>query len=335
MSDEDIRPRLEFLRSDYARVTGEPFKHFFCPILFVDEESPLCMGHIIPQAFESSSKVWVPQREDVDNFYGSAAEAETAAAVENRDASPATVVCSPQLGPLFRPKIMSGQSPIEYFTSKSPPKFAGHTPVQIVEGEGENMVGNIVLKVSPEEVSSLINDNSLRFVIERDFRPQITAALIKAAHLTLFRMLGYEHVLSATGQFLAEILRTFYLENKHLQKRELTPFVEKYFSPLTGMIIPLLQGGGTTIESNEALAVFGSSGRCYSLGVFVEVLERRFIVFVPSGTAEEFGTYLSFLNDPPPSISAGMVQYNSGNGKEASHWKRNELARIPLSPRAT
>jgi hypothetical protein len=65
--------RLEELRADFARVNGKPFEHFYCPILLKDEPGELCDGHIVPEAF---GKRTIPQRKDVDNFYGAAAEAD-------------------------------------------------------------------------------------------------------------------------------------------------------------------------------------------------------------------------------------------------------------------
>jgi len=71
----ELEARLEKLRADYEEVMGRPFDYFFCPILHKDEKCELCMGHIVPQIC-NSSKGWVPQRGDIDHFYGSVAEAD-------------------------------------------------------------------------------------------------------------------------------------------------------------------------------------------------------------------------------------------------------------------
>ena len=46
---------------------------FYCPILYVKELTELCKGHVLPQAV--GGRTWVVQRKDVDNFFGSFAEA--------------------------------------------------------------------------------------------------------------------------------------------------------------------------------------------------------------------------------------------------------------------
>ena len=72
--DKELAKRIEDNRADYRLVKGEPFDHFFCPILMRDEPAEMCRGHIENNAF--AGKIWIPQRRDVDNFYGSVAEAD-------------------------------------------------------------------------------------------------------------------------------------------------------------------------------------------------------------------------------------------------------------------
>jgi hypothetical protein len=64
----DLQSKLEKLKSDYVSVTGIPFSHFFCPVVFDDQDVTLCKAHIINQFFPGSSRAWTVQRKDVDNF---------------------------------------------------------------------------------------------------------------------------------------------------------------------------------------------------------------------------------------------------------------------------
>src|SRR5262245_39367026 len=75
MNDRGIR-RLENHRADHARVAGEPFQHFFCPILFADEDVELMRGHVINEGFKGAPGTWAVQRKDVDNFFGAAFESD-------------------------------------------------------------------------------------------------------------------------------------------------------------------------------------------------------------------------------------------------------------------
>ena len=56
--------RLERHREDYAAVTGHPFEHFFCPLLFEDSPTEVIRGHVINEAFKGSPRAWIIQRKD-------------------------------------------------------------------------------------------------------------------------------------------------------------------------------------------------------------------------------------------------------------------------------
>ena len=71
---EKVQNRLPVMREDYRRVTNAPFKHFACPILLRDEDTRLCMAHIVNQKIANSCRKTVVQRHDVDSFYGKMVE---------------------------------------------------------------------------------------------------------------------------------------------------------------------------------------------------------------------------------------------------------------------
>ena len=92
-----VAKKLERLGLDYEEVSGRPFDHFFCPILFRDEDVELCKGHIVGQVFGGRER-WTVQRKDVDNFYGTAFEADFAHirfGERSAEASFLTQPCSP------------------------------------------------------------------------------------------------------------------------------------------------------------------------------------------------------------------------------------------------
>jgi hypothetical protein len=69
--DENGRQELERLRGDYHRSTGRPFRWFYCPLLFRDDDVELCKGHVLNQGFVGATRATTVQRKDIDNFYGS------------------------------------------------------------------------------------------------------------------------------------------------------------------------------------------------------------------------------------------------------------------------
>lgn len=322
MADEEFERRIELLRHDFSQINGTPFQHFFCPILHVDEQTLLCRGHIIPDSTQTAND-WMPQRADVDNFYGAIVEGDFSAVVRDRTKPFPEIVLSPKHNQQFKPQIMMDGKNVEYFIPKSPSKFAGHTPVQIVTGDDDQLVGNIVVKMSPAEMMQL-TDKKLNWVIERDFRPAVTASVLKAVHLILFRMLGYDHVFSPSGLFLSQILRDFYLANRQRRKRDLAVSVESYFSQFESMIVPLdprsapVEG---TLSDNMALACVGASGKIFALAVFVRAATDVFCVFLPNDNESAVGTYFSFLKDRPRSFAAKFVRFVVGSDEQGSYWE--------------
>ena len=332
MADEEVERRLDLLNGDFNCVTGARFEHFFCPILHIDERVPLCRGHIIPDSTETAND-WVPQRADVDNFYGAIVEGDFSAVVKDRTKSFPEIVMSSKHSQQFRPQIMLDGKVVEFFVPQSPSKFGGHTPVQIIAGDNDELVGNIVVKLSPDEMMRLA-DKKLNWVVERDFRPAVTASVLKAAHLILFRMLGYNHVFSPSGLYLSQILRDFYLANRQRRKRDLRVPVEDYFSKFENMILPLdprssrVEG---TITDNVALACIGASGGIFALAVFVRAAADVFCVFLPNDNASAVGTYFSFLNDRPRSFAAKFVRFVPATTEQQSHWEIQDGEPIRIS----
>lgn len=54
--DKALAHRLRYLREDFSEVVGKPFEHFYCPVLFRDEEVELCKAHIVSAAFPGSTR---------------------------------------------------------------------------------------------------------------------------------------------------------------------------------------------------------------------------------------------------------------------------------------
>jgi len=318
MGDLELSRRIEELRLDFAAERGKPFEHFFCPILMRDEPAETCRGHVVNEALDSCN-VWLPQRKDVDSFYGSAVEADLITIIRNRGKDLADVLRDPQLRRRIRPKLIENETPIgHYHPSPGRPTVDGHTLVRLLDN-GE-MICDLAVKTSVDHLLSL-TDSSLAFLIDADFRPEVTASMIKAAHLTLFKMFGYRHVFSPTGQYLASILRDFFEKYKPPAKcRESS--VAEHFLPFEKMIVPLMEVADNlkgTVTDNRLLSVFGGSGSIFAMGVIVKAGPDMFCVFVP-GMPNAINTYFSFLKERPHSIAVKVTQWFPGTAGEESHF---------------
>jgi hypothetical protein len=333
MADEELQRRVEECRKDYKGQVGHAFEHFFCPILRCDEPTDLCRGHVIPEKLKSCN-AWVPQRADVDNFYGWLAEAEFIGIVQDHGKDVLQLWLDPQLRRKHRPRLESEGQQLEAYFPKSHSGVSGQSPVTMVGEDGSTMC-HFVIKASPEEIDALAG-RKMELVVDRDYRPAVIASVLKAAHLSLFKMLGYRHVFSPAGLYLGDILGRFYREHKGKSKKELEGPLEEYFRQFEGMVTPIVIQDqsllkGTDVD-NRVLACLAGSGGMFSLSVVVKAADHEFCVFLPGDDGKTIDTYFSFLKEPPGSTAVKLLQFVPSDGSDPSHWATSdeEPFRIPF-----
>jgi hypothetical protein len=77
--------------------------------------------------------------------------------------------------------------------------------------------------------------------VEKDLRIPALVSTLKAAHLTLFNMLGYSYAISAGGHFLGhDVLGRFFLENEGRPKADVLASAYPYFREFAHMMRPML-----------------------------------------------------------------------------------------------
>ena len=310
---EELQRAVDKLQGDYVLQGNEPFRHFFCPILHEDTHTELCKGHIVPEAFGGA---WVPQRKDVDNFYGYTVEGDFVACIRDRDVGPMNVFTDKQKYKVHSPQIMFEGNVIEHYfpddLSKVPAK---HAPTRFVDDDG-NILCDVAFKISPEEVSKLqvaaAEGRSLDLVIDQDYVPVVVASVLKAAHLTMFGWFKYEWVFSVPGRDLAVILKKFYVDNRGRRKTDVYEGMKAYFRKHIQMIKPfsfadpsLLAG---TVNDKRVVALVNNNQQPFVMGIIVKVGTDTFVVFVPAN-ATHIDSYFSFLSSPPASVMMHIVEF--------------------------
>jgi hypothetical protein len=118
----------------------------------------------------------------------------------------------------------------------------------------------LVLKGNPKSPSTGKPKKS-HFAITGDFRIAALVSLIKAAHLTQFRILGYRYGCSEAAAYVGrEILGHFYLENLHKKNAaEVRKAALEFFRPYVAMMRPLVATDGTFTGTVDEAAI-GDSG---------------------------------------------------------------------------
>jgi hypothetical protein len=232
--DLEVEHKLETLRSDYREVTHKPFLHFFCPILFRDEDVALCRAHIVNTAFPDSCRRWTLQRRDVDSFYGSAFESDFVDLQYRGQDLTDDAITDPVLSKRLRPKVYIGEGEVEHFIANGPVP-THFTEVRVNGPSGQVRLG---LKIRADDA---LSTSEWRIAIERDIRLAALVSTLKAAHLTLFEMLGYRYALSAGGYFLGRnILGEFFLSNKGRSKADIIANGLSHFREFANMMRPVL-----------------------------------------------------------------------------------------------
>lgn len=314
-----VRSKIKKLRADYAKINGHSFTHFYCPILFKDEDVPLGKAHIINTAFPNSSRAWTVQRSDVDNFYGSIFESDfIAIKYHNENLSPGKVIADKKLSKTFYPKILVDNKPVDHFVLQGniPEQF---TPIEL-QSDGRSVL--LGLKMRPEDVFASVGQK-WDIEIFKDVRIPALVSLIKAAHLTLFEMLGYRYAFFPGGYFIGRhILGEFFSQNQDSQKPEVLKNALLFFRDFAHMVRPVqtnslgLQG---TITDRLFLICWGSSGSPWALIVFIRTSQQLHSVMIPIDVV----TFLNFLRSENESIKVSYCRL------EQDHWEGDkESARI-------
>lgn len=191
--DVELKSKLEKLRADFVKVGNPPFKYFYCPIIYKDENVKLCKAHIINKAFKNSSRKWTIQRKDIDSFFGSNFEADFTLLQDGKALS----VSDKLIDKRFAPTFLADGKQVKHYLAKSevPSSF---TFIEFIE---EGKTTHIGLKMNPKV---LIESQKKQWSIDviKDIRIASLVSLIKSAYLTLFDMIGYGYVLSAAGEFV-------------------------------------------------------------------------------------------------------------------------------------
>lgn len=307
--------KLEKLRADYAQVKGQPFSHFYCPILFRDEDTELAKAHIVGRAFRASSRHWTVQRKDVDNFYCSNFEADFIDIEFREKPNAGRTITEKVLAKKFHPRILADNKQVNYFVAQGniPDHF---TPVKF-DSDGRTVL--LGLKMSPKDFLA-VRERKWEIVISKDVRIPALVSLIKAAHLTLFEMLSYHYALSAGGYFVGrDVLGEFFLRNCNKTKSEVLKDAHLFFREFANMVRPIqssslnLRG---TITDGLVLVCKDNMGSPWALIAFVKTLQSLHAVMIPIlDQPDSAAKFIGFLKDEKESINVAYCRYEQGQWK--------------------
>ena len=288
---------LDKLKEDYITVTGGPWNHFVCPILHVDEDVPLLRAHVINKALPNSDRSWTVQRKDVDNFFGSRFEANFLAIDKKVGRSPIDLLADKNLRRLFKPTLLlNGKEVASYPYQPSVP-----VPEEFLEAtittEGHSV--REVLKPTSSQRQAA-KDGRAEIDVDKDVRIHALVSLLKAAHLTLFHLMGYKYALSSGGRFLGRmLLGDLFLKTKKLSPVQTVEMAVEHLRPCHNLVQVVLPGTTPfegTVTDRLANAIIDGD-RVWALQVFVRAGQHMYLVMVPildnSDSETKFRQFLS------------------------------------------
>jgi hypothetical protein len=307
--NEFVRAELNRLNSNFTEVMGKSFAHFFCPILFRDEDTELCQAHIINEAFANSTRACTVQRKDIDSFYGSRFEADFVDIAQFKNAISLEVLADPALSKRFNATILLNGNPVEHFypTSEVPEKFS---LVQVGNWDTSSPLG---LKIQASDIVAAA-DGKWEVEISRDLRLPMLVSTIKAAHLSLFKMLGYQYAFTSSAYFIGRtILGEFFLQNCNVRKRDMASNALQFFRAFVHMVRPVISttfGAQGTITDRMMLMCMGGSGTAWAFIVFVKTGEMMHGVMIPTfQSIDQVEAFLGFLGNSNSSIQVSTCLF--------------------------
>jgi hypothetical protein len=337
---EELAHQLNSLRIDYQTICGKPFDHFFCPILFKDEPTELCLGHIVNEKMPASSGIRVVQRKDVDGFYGHAFESHFTPLVQAQAKNFKGVLFDEELSKKMRPRIQADGEDVKHHL------YRGHmsddqTGISL-EVDGKSL--RLVLHKRPEEMAAETG-RKWQIVVERDCRLSAVVSLIKSGYLTLFKLLGYRYVDSPAGLGVGyDILGRFYRDFHDRTADEIHRGAFEFFRPYIHMIRPIVGATGTmpvgTINDHTAMVCFGSSGPPFAMIVSVKTGTQVHGVLMPAyNNAESAATYMDFLANDSETLYAcsckfdpAKSQWEGSDTRTEIHWSKKDANFDQISP---
>lgn len=315
-----LERRLRQHQKDFTAETGHPFKNFTCPITLRDEPTRLCLGHVINQAFSRSSRCQLVQRADVDSFFGSRFESDFVKLRHKGRHRLDKYLTDQTLGKEIASRFRLQGKEIEYYYTAGAPSpqhtelpFPGLTPGR-----------RLVLKIHPSELVAG-GRVCLNFGIEADLRVPMFVSVLKAAHLTLFNILGYRHALALSGRFLGhDLLGALFWKFKDKPKSEVPHATWADVKRYASMVRPLQvlpPGFRGTISDNSVLVCRTAGSTFWGIVVFIRTgIHMQAVVTPVFDTDAGVGRYFEFLSSNGQHFEVTKAVFKDGAWQLSPNW---------------
>ncbi len=202
MSDSIYRT-MKYL-DDFEKNTGRRPSAFVCPILREESDDvDLIDGHILPQSLRLAARFTVLQRSDVDNFFGRTLEPPLIEFLNSVTYTKADFLERAK-GVTIR---SAGAGPLRLFvpSPRSKPPF----PRLALKDRTGDTIASPFVKGTLDAMGSTEGSAEVQGTMAFH-KPSIDGAMLKAANLALFHLIGYRWAWGASGRHASSPLKDFF-----------------------------------------------------------------------------------------------------------------------------
>jgi hypothetical protein len=185
----------------------------------------------------------------------------------------------PSLATHLRPKFIVNGRTVEHYIPKGP--VPRDYTLFVIDGKSGPI--KYALKITPTEVQTLANAN-WQVHVEKDLRISAIVSVLKAAHLTMFYMLGYRYALTPGGHFLGKtVLGNFFNDNVSRPRKDAVANAVTYFREFAHLVRPVIRApetiAGTAVD--RLLYMCKSGETVWALLVLVRTSHLLHAALVP------------------------------------------------------
>jgi hypothetical protein len=328
MNEKGMR-RLERHRADHAAIFGQPFEHFFCPILFVDEDVELTRGHVINKEFKGAPGTWAVQRSDVDSFFGAVFEGDYLLSQRTIGKRVIDFFFDAVLFRLARPTLYFKGRELHYFLRFGKER-GGKAPDGFLTLDIDHNGQEVQVCIRNDGLTETLSVQHLDLITIKDLRLAAFVSILKAAHLSMFSLFGYRYVYSEAGKLIGrDLLGAFYKANRHIEdKRQIQENALAFFKPYRFMVAPVPRGstnmGGSITDRIFELCA-GSTQLPWGLIIYVKTSDLVSAVMLPMpDDPVAIDVYREFLCNDHEEIRLMIGQYHPDRGA----WHFNPEPRV-------
>lgn len=313
-----LEKELVALQASHVRKCGVRFDHFFCPALWEDTPSELCLGHVFNQSFGHHKRRVVVQRKDVDEFYGKFFEFDVRGFAKTLKKDMDEIVESPELVKYQNFTMFVDNKPVKtlIYDGNMPDGFS---KVGLLNSKGKPCL-TLAVDVHPDKWLPLKGTNRTRLHSFNDWRLEVLPTLIKSAHLSMFYVFQYRYGISVASDFIGrQILGRFYRHNCNGNKHSVHAAAKEFFIEYVNVARPVLgeypRDMLPSIENRVFYFLEGSSGQHFGIGAIVKTGPMLHMVYMPNflDPSCDVGVYQDFISNDNEDFTIRRGRWNEAD----------------------